>query len=136
MEFHVTFDFGDDILYAKRDWTEEYLREFVRGFAERGISAVHMLHTFDGARLISRDGDNRYWDFLDRIPNPLAIVADECHKQGIKFIAVIKPNDRGGGLPFSPHRITRRRRLRRRGFRCLRGRARALKSTGSAPTGR
>jgi len=106
MEFHVTFDFGDDILYAKRDWTEEYLREFVRGFAERGISAVHMLHTFDGARLISRDGDTRYWDFMDRVNNPLAVVADECHKQGMKFIAVIKPNDRGGGMPFSPRPVT------------------------------
>jgi len=106
MEFHLTIDFGDDILYAKQEWTEEWLRKLVRGYGERGISAVHILHTHDLARAGAWAGYNSYFQFLDKVPNPIAVVADECHKHGMLCYSVIKFNDRYGGMPFAPGPVT------------------------------
>ena len=106
MDFHVTVDFNDDILFARAEWTEEALRELVRGYAERDIRAVHWID-YGGL------GDG-FWDagagsawssaagrFVERVPDPLAVVADECHRRGIRAYSVLKVFDLAMGMPWS-----------------------------------
>ena len=103
MEFHLTFDFGDDVLYAEHVWDERWLRELVREYANRGISALHWIHSHDiKAGLEGENEQNRYRAFLQNVPDPLAVIADESHRNGMRFYSVLKINDRCLGMPFHP----------------------------------
>jgi hypothetical protein len=103
MEFHLTFDFGDDVLYAEQDWDERWLRQLVQEYAKRGISVLHWIHSHDiKAGLEARSARNRYSAFLRNVPDPLAVIADESHKNGMRCFSVLKINDRCLGMPFTP----------------------------------
>ncbi|MEI7904127.1 MAG: hypothetical protein WCI43_01780 [Candidatus Firestonebacteria bacterium] len=106
MEFHVTFDFGDDILYAKQEWTEDWLRQIVRGYAERGVSAIHWIHSHGAFSFPKEFPGSKRYRFEGHIPDPLAVIADESHKNGMRCFSVIKINDRAIGMPFSPRKVT------------------------------
>jgi len=104
MEFYVTFDFADDVLQAKQPWTEEWLRKIVRGYGERGVSAIHWIQTAGACKFPS---DKMAWSaFLETVPEALAVVADECHKNGMRCISIIKINDRVLAMPFTPRKVT------------------------------
>ncbi len=106
MEFHVTIDFNDDIWFGQGRWDEGLLRKLIRTYAAAGISAIHWIDNGPAS-----DGmyDAGTWmddlastsDFFQRVPNPLAIVADEAHKLGLKAYSVLKVFDFGFGVPWS-----------------------------------
>lgn len=105
MDFHVTIDFNDDLWFAKKEWTEELLRELIRAYARRGIKAIHWIDQgtiddgiHDRGGYIDRLGTA--WDFIQRVPRPLEVVADEAHRQGIKAYSVLKCFDLGFGMPW------------------------------------
>ena len=108
MEFFVTFDFADDVLQAKQPWTEEWLRKIVRGYGERGISAVHWIQTAGVCKFPEEEQSSLSpWSkYFETVPNALAVVADECHKNGMRCVSIIKINDRVLAMPFTPRRVT------------------------------
>ena len=104
MDFHVTIDFNDDLWYAEQPWDEQKLREMVRAYAQRGIRALHWLDQggihdgiHDKGGYIDRLGTA--WDFIQRVPDPLRVVANEAHRHGMRVYSVIKCFDLAAGCP-------------------------------------
>jgi hypothetical protein len=105
LQFHVTLDFNDDIWYGERTWDEETLRGLIRFYAERGVSGVHWIDygtladgMYDRGGYMDRLGTVN--DFLRRVPNPLAVVADEAHRCGMRAYSVLKIFDLCGTMPW------------------------------------
>jgi hypothetical protein len=106
MEFHVSIDFNDDLWLAKQRWDEEKLRALIRTYAERGIRGIHWqdqgtIHdgVYDKGGYIDRLGTA--WDFIQRVPDPLNVVADEAHKHNLQVFSYIKVFDLSASMPWN-----------------------------------
>ena len=106
MDFHVTIDFPDDLLGAEGEWSEKLLRELVRAYARRGVTALHWID-YGGAGDGMWDAGS-YFDaggvgsrFIERVPHPLRVVCDEAHKNGLRTYTVLKIFDLALGMPYT-----------------------------------
>ena len=110
MDFHITVDFNDDLNRAAGEWNEQKLREAVRCFADRGISAIHWIDygpadsgMWDHGSYFDRDG--RACRFFQQVPHPLRVVCDEAHSNGLRVFAVLKVFDLAIGMPSATYPV-------------------------------
>ncbi len=105
MNFHVTIDFPDDVGNAECVWTEDALRQLIRGYARRGIKAIHWMD-YGGIdegmweRNSGFDRGGKSSRFVGNIPHPLRVVCDEAHKSGMLVYAIVKIHDLAFGMPY------------------------------------
>jgi len=106
LAFHATVDVPDDLM-GDADWDDETVRKLIRTLADRGVRRVYWID------YLGRDGglwaSGSWWlfnserprRFYERVPEPMAVVSDECHRLGLEAYGQVKPFDLAFGAPWA-----------------------------------